>query len=85
MRTKAIYSNAKPVNAFHAAGKCRRPVKNLTKFVKNVKIVEFHDHIWNHHEKCIKISTNIPGIGTVNHEIAVKMSEMSESKHDFAQ
>ena len=27
----------------------------------------------------------MPGIGSVNCEIAVKMSEMSESKHDFAQ
>ena len=27
-----------------AAGECRRQVKNLIKFVKNVKIVEFHDH-----------------------------------------
>ena len=31
-------------------------------FVKNVKILEFHDHIWNHHAKYIEISTNIPAI-----------------------
>ena len=30
---------------------------------KNVKILEFGDYIWNHHEKCIEISTNMPGIG----------------------
>ena len=54
-------------------------------FVKNVKIVEFHGHIWNYHEKCIQMSTNMPGIGSGNREIAVKISEMSESKHDFAQ
>ena len=29
---------------------------------KNVKILEFSDTIWNHHEKCIQISTNMPGI-----------------------
>ena len=29
-------------NAFHAAGECRRQVKNVTKYVE---IVEFHDHI----------------------------------------
>ena len=29
---------------------------------KNVKILEFGDYIWNHHEKCIEISTNMPGI-----------------------
>ena len=42
-------------NAFHAASECRRQVKNDTNIVKNVKIVEFHDHIWNHHEKYIEI------------------------------
>ena len=60
-------------NAFHAADECRRQVKNLTKFVKNVEIVEFHD-IWNHYEKYIEISTNIPGIGSIIREIAIKMS-----------
>ena len=49
---------------------------NLPNYVKNVKIVEFHDHIWNRHEKYIKISTNMPGIGALFSEIAVKMSEM---------
>ena len=43
--------------------------------VKNVKIVEFHDHIWTHHEKNIE-STNIPGIGLAMCEIASKFSEM---------
>ena len=47
--------------------------------------MEFRDHIWNRHEKCIQISTNIPGIGSANHEIAVKISETPESKHDLAQ
>ena len=28
---------------------------------KEVKIVEFHDHIWNHHEKYIQMRTNMPG------------------------
>ena len=51
------------INAFRAAGECRRQFKNVTNFVKNVKIVEFHDHIWNHHEKCFQISTNMPSIG----------------------
>ena len=37
-------------------------IRNVTHFVKNVKIVEFHYHIWNHHEKCIQISTNMPDI-----------------------
>ena len=59
--------------AFHAAGECRRQIKKLTKCVK---CVEFHDHIWNHNEKCIQISTNMPGISSLFREIAVEMSEM---------
>ena len=31
--------------AFHAAGERRRQFKNITDFVNNIKIVEFHDHI----------------------------------------
>ena len=68
----------------HAAGKCRRQVKNVTNLVKNVKIVEFHDNIWNPHEKYIEISTNRPGIGLLICEIASKVSEILESKHIFA-
>ena len=63
-------------NAFHAIGECRRQAKNLTKCVKNVEIVEFHDHIWNHHEKYIEISTNMPAIGSLIRQIAVKISEI---------
>ena len=59
----------------YAAGECRRQVKNLTNCVKNVKFVEFYDHVWNHHEKYIEINTNIPGIGSLIHEIAVTISE----------
>ena len=47
--------------------------KVLKKIVKNVEIVEFHDHIWNHDEKCIQISTNMPGIGSLFREIAVEI------------
>ena len=59
----------------------------ITNVVKNLKIVVFHDHIWNHNEKCIQISTNMTGIGSVNREIseAVNISELSEIKHDFGQ
>ena len=59
--------------------------QNLTKFVNNVRIVEFHDHIWIHNEKRIQISTNMPGIGLQIREIAFNISEMSESKDHFAQ
>ena len=73
------------INAFHAAGKCRQQVKNVTTFVKNVEIVEFRDRIWNHNEKYIQISTNMPSIGSLIHEIVVEISEMWESKRTFAQ
>ena len=67
------------------AGECRWQLKNVTNFVKNVKIVEIHDHIWNHYEKYIEISTNMPGVGSVIRELAVLISEIWESKHNFAQ
>ena len=54
----------------------RRQVNHFLKIVKNINIVEFHDYIWNRHEKYIEISTNIHVIGALIHEIAVKMSEM---------
>ena len=66
-------------------GECRRQVQNLTTFVKNVEIVEFHDHIWNHNEKCIQLSTNMPSIGLVIPEITCEMLEFLENKHNFAQ
>ena len=50
--------------------------QNVTNLVKNDDIVELHDHIWNHHDKYIEISTNIPVIGSLIHEIAVKISEI---------
>ena len=53
------------INTSHAADMCRRPVKNCTKIVKNFKIVEFHECIWNLDEKCNQISTNMPGIDLV--------------------
>ena len=40
--------------------------------INTFKIIEFHDHIWNNHEKCIPMSTNIPGIGPLIREIAIK-------------
>ena len=35
-----------------------------------LKILEFGDSIWNHNEKCIEISTNMPGIGLEMCEIS---------------
>ena len=35
---------------------------NCHKMLKNFKILEFCDYIWNHHEKCNEISTNMPGM-----------------------
>ena len=44
--------------------------------LQNVKVIEFHYYIWNHRGKCIQISTNVPGIGSLFREIDVKMSEI---------
>ena len=45
---------------------------------KNVNILEFHDHIWNHHEKCIQKSTNMPIIGSLIREIDVHILKISK-------
>ena len=73
------------VNVFHTAGECRRQVKNVTKFVKKIKIVIFHDHIWNRNEKGIRISANIPGFGSLIREIYINISKICERKYIFAQ
>ena len=44
--------------------------------IKKKRIVEFYDHIWNHNEKRIQISTNMPGIGSLIPEIDVDISEI---------
>ena len=36
--------------------------KKIPEMFKNINILEFSDYIWNHYEKCIQISTNMPGI-----------------------
>ena len=59
----------------------KQQLKNVTKCLKNVKIVEFHYHIWNHHEKCIQISTNMPSIGLVIPEITFGMLENKSMLH----
>ena len=33
--------------------------------------MEFGDYIWNHHEKCIQMSTNMPGFDEVFCEIGL--------------
>ena len=54
--------------------------KKCQKIVKNVNILEFRNHIWNHHEKCIQISTNMPGIGSLIREIHIQISEFERAK-----
>ena len=65
-------------NTYNAAGVCRRQDQNVNKqkIVKNVNILEFGYHIWNPYEKCIQKSPNMPGIGSLIHEIDVKISEI---------
>ena len=58
-------------NTKQAAGVSRRHFKHFTNS-QNIKIVEFGDHIWNHREKSIEISTNMPGIGSLIRKIDVQ-------------
>ena len=64
------------LNAYHATGEYRLQVKYVTLKFVNVKIMESCDHIWNHCKKCIQKSTNMPGFGSLSHEIDVKTSEI---------
>ena len=70
LRVNLIYKYIRTLST-RAAGECRRQVQNLTK--KNQQSqnygTEFHDHIWNHPEKRIQISTNMSSIGLVIFEI----------------
>ena len=43
--------------------------KKTQHFLKNINISDFQSHIWNHYEKCIQKSTNMPRIGLVMYEI----------------
>ena len=61
------------INTYNAADVSRRQVQNVTNFVKNVNILEFGYYIWNHYEKCIQKSPNMPGIGSLIREIDVKI------------
>ena len=60
-------------------GVSRRQDQNVS-FVKNVNILEFGYYIWNHYEKCIQKSPNMPGIGSLNREIDVNISENVREK-----
>ena len=73
------------LDTYNAAGASRQHVQNVSNVVKNVNILEFGDYIWNHHGKCIQISTNMTGIGSSICEIDVNISEISERKTFFAQ
>ena len=49
---------------------------NVHKYFRNINSLEFHEHNWNHHDKCIQKSTNMPGIGSLIREIEVTISEI---------
>ena len=51
---------------------------------KEFQTLKCPDLIWNHREKYIQISTNMPGIGPLIREIDVTISEIGYlSKHFF--
>ena len=49
----------------HCGRLSRRRFKDIIKFLKKLKIIEFYTYIWNDHGKCLQMSTNTPGIGLV--------------------
>ena len=49
-------------------------------FSKMSAFWKFDYHIWNRHEKCIQISTNMPSIGSLIREIDVRISENVRKK-----
>ena len=50
--------------------------------MKNSKIIEYRFHIWNQHGKWIQMSTNMPGVGLVNHEIGIKILKTKRISHN---
>ena len=48
---------------YHVEGGADDYVNNFTKLSKLSKSFKLHHYIWNHHGKCIQISTNMPCIG----------------------
>ena len=67
------------VNALHAGKHMQATGQNIHKNVHKcskmpiLNILRFLDHIWNHHEKSIQKSTNMPGIGSLIREIDVNI------------
>ena len=57
-------SQGHPFNTYHEAmheQTTKRP--QICYLKKKIKIIEFHDHIWNHRVKYIQLSTNMSSIG----------------------
>ena len=54
----------------------RRQFENVTTLSKMSKMWNLVTIFWNHHENCIQISTNTPGIGSLIREIHVKITEI---------
>ena len=52
---------------------------------KNDNILEFHDHIWKHHEKCIQKSTNMPGTGSIFCEMGFEIENILRKERIFLQ
>ena len=58
----------------------RRQIQKITNLKNNVNIVKLHEYIWNHHEKCIQKSTNMPGIGSIIREIDLEKEFEKEKR-----
>ena len=68
------------LNTYNAVGvMSRRQYQNVTNLVTNVNIREFGYYIWIPCEKCIQMSPNMPGIGSLICEIDVIILEIWET------
>ena len=51
------------------------------KLTTNLGQIEFRYHMWIHHEKCIQMSTNMPGIDLVTPEKGFKFRDTLHALH----
>ena len=74
------------INTYHAALACADDMSKMSqngqKMVK--KWLKCYYHVWIHHEQCIQMSTNMPGIGLAIREIAFEILKMLRTQKTFA-
>ena len=67
------FTSQKYVNTYNAAGVSRRQHQIVTNFVKKCQHSGIWLLFWNHYEKRIQKSPDMPGIGSLIREMDVKI------------